>query len=387
MKYLILLGDGMADWPIEKLGGKTPLEYADTPNMDIIAGGIKGLVKTVPETLNPGSDVANLSVLGYDPLKYYTGRAPLEAASNSIEMDENDVAYRCNFVYIKDGIMSDFAAGHIDSEKASKLIDLLNENIDEEDVKFYPGVSYRNLMIWKNGLTDSTTPPHDISDKEVEHYLPQGEAKDKLLKIMSKANEILKNNDIYDKANNIWLWGEGKRPSLPLFKEKFNKTGCMISAVDLMVGIGKLAGMYIPKIEGLTGFTDTNYDGKIKAAFDFFEDGGDFAYVHLEATDETGHMGDLEEKIRAIELFDKKIVGAALNFAKDFDDNFKIAVLPDHPTPIKIKTHTSEPVPFALFNTKNKISIDSYNEKSCKNSVFIENGYEFINRMLFSNKY
>ncbi len=384
MKYVILLGDGMADWPIEELGGKTPLEYAKTPNMDIVASGVKGMIKTVPESLNPGSDVANLSVLGYDPLVYYTGRAPLEAISKSIEMDNSDVAYRCNFVNIENGIMEDFAAGHISTEKSQNLIKLLNENIPYKDIEFYAGVSYRNLMIWRNGLTDHTTPPHDISDKEVFDYLPKGEAGEKLLSIMNQAQSVLSGNDIQKEANSIWLWGEGRKPSMPLFKDKFNKQGCMISAVDLMVGMGKLAGLYIPSVEGMTGFLDTNYYGKIGAAFDFFRNGGDFAYVHVEATDETGHMGDLEKKIEAIELFDEKIVGECLKMTDDMEDTFRIAVLPDHPTPIKIKTHTREPVPFAVLDTSQKgVRKDLYSENSCKGGMFIEKGYEFIEKVLF----
>ncbi len=385
MKYLILLGDGMADWPIEALDNKTPLEYAETPNMDKVAGYLVGTIKTVPDGLAPGSDVANLSVLGYDPKLYYTGRAPLEAASKSIAMEDSDVAYRCNFVNIENGIMKDFAAGHIPTDRAERLIDILNSQMDYDDIEFFPGVSYRNLMIWRNGLTDNTTPPHDISDKAVGDYLPNGEAKERLLEIMDKASSILKGNNIHKDANSIWLWGEGKKPSMPLFSDVFEKKGIMISAVDLMVGIGRLTSLVIPKIDGLTGFIDTNYAGKIDSAFDFFNSGGDFAYVHVEATDESGHMGELETKIKAIELFDEKIVGEALRMVKDINDEFRIAVLPDHPTPIKIKTHTSEPVPFALMDTSRYNNRDSgfYNENYCKRGLFMENGYRFIGDILF----
>ncbi len=385
MKYLILLGDGMADWPIKQLDGKTPLEYADTPNMDRIAGGIVGMVKTVPDGYPPGSDVANLSVLGYDPKKYYTGRAPLEAASKGVPMNDSDVAYRCNFVNIENGIMKDFAAGHISTDKAHKLIELLNEKLNFEGIEFFGGVSYRNLMIWRNGLTDDTTPPHDISDKQIDEHLPKGNAKDTLNAIMNEAKKILQNNDIHKEANAIWLWGEGKKPSMPLFYDMFQKNGCMISAVDLMVGIGRLTGLEIPNVEGMTGFIDTNYEGKINAAFDFFKHGGDFAYVHVEATDEAGHMGELDTKIKAIELFDKKIVGEALRMADEIEGGLRIAVLPDHPTPIEIKTHTSEPVPFAMFDTGQVIDkIGQYTENYCKQSgVFIENGYSLIKDVLF----
>ncbi len=383
MKYLILLGDGMADWPIKELDGKTPLEYANTPNMDLIAGGLKGMVKTVPDGMHPGSDVANMSVLGYNPKAYYTGRAPLEAVSQDIKLDKNDVAYRCNFVTIDNGIMKDFSANHIPTEKARKLIDLLNKHLRFEGIEFYPGVSYRNLMIWRDGKTDKTTPPHDISDKPIEPHLPKGETKSILLEIMDAANEILKDNTIWQQANSIWLWGEGKAPSMPLFKERFNKTGCMISAVDLMVGLGKLTGLYIPEIDGLTGFLDTNFEGKIEAAFEFLKNGGDFVYLHVEATDETGHMGDVNKKIEAIELFDKKIVGEAIKMAEVLDDELKIAVLPDHPTPIRIKTHTAEPVPFAVWSSKNEKKSDKYSENTCKKGVFVDKGHLFIEKLLF----
>lgn len=385
MKYLILLGDGMADWPIDELNGKTPLEYAETPNMDKIAGGVVGMVKTVPEGFAPGSDVANLSVLGYNPQKYYTGRAPLEAASKSVPMGKDDVAYRCNFVNIENGIMKDFAAGHISSEKSEKLIELLNNSLNIESVEFFPGVSYRNLMIWRDGFTDNTTPPHDISDKPIERHLPKGEHKEFLLDVMQKASEILKDNNIHKYANAVWLWGEGKKPSMPLFFDMFEKKGCMISAVDLMVGIGKLTGLYIHEIEGMTGFIDTNYNGKINAAFDYFENGGDFAYVHVEATDEAGHMGELETKIKAIELFDEKIVGEALKLSGDLNDDIRIAVLPDHPTPIKIKTHSSEPVPFAVWDSKDADSYEGgfYNENYCRDKEFVSEGHMFIKRVLF----
>ncbi len=383
MKYIILLGDGMADWSIDELGGKTPLEYASTPNMDIIAGGTKGMVKTVPDGMHPGSDVANMSVLGYNPKKYYTGRAPLEAVSQNIELKPEDVAYRCNFVNIEDGIMKDFSAGHIPTEKARELIKILNENLDFEGIEFYPGVSYRNLMIWRDGKTDNTTPPHDISDKQIEPYLPKGGASQLLKEIMNRARKLLKDNTIWKDANAIWLWGEGKAPSMPSFKEKFNKMGCMISAVDLMVGLGKLGGLHIPKIEGLTGFLDTNFSGKVDAAYGFLKDGGDFVYLHVEATDETGHMGDVNKKIEAIELFDKKVVGEVIKFSEELPDKLKIAVLPDHPTPIKIKTHTAEPVPFAVWTSKTEKKSDKYSESSCKKGVFVDEGYMFISKILF----
>jgi 2,3-bisphosphoglycerate-independent phosphoglycerate mutase len=372
MKYLILLGDGMADYKIKELGNKTPLEYANTPNMDRLASGTVGLFKTVPDGMPPGSDVANLSAIGYNPKEIYTGRAPIEALAKDIMLEEDDVAYRCNFVTIENDIMKDFSASHIDSNDAKKLIDLLNEQLKLDNIKFFAGVSYRNLMIWKNGKTDSTTPPHDITDKNIQAYLPKGQAKDELIKIMQMAKEILKNPINTTKANAIWLWGEGKAPKAPSYKEVYGIEGSVISAVDLMKGIGKMLGLSTPYIEGATGFIDTNYEGKINAAYDALKSMG-FAYVHIEAPDEAGHMGDLDLKIKAIELFDKKIVGPALDMTDEFE--LKIACLPDHPTPISLKTHTNDPVPFAVW-TGEKGS-KKYCELMGKDSLFVENGQEF----------
>ncbi len=386
MKYMILLGDGMADEPIKELKGKTPLEYAHTPNMDICAGHMKGMLKTVPDSLPPGSDVANLSILGYDVEKYYTGRAPLEAAAKGIKLRERDVAYRCNFVTIKNGAMADFSANHINSNKAHLLIDMLNREMEIPNVRFYPGVSYRNIMIWENGETDSTTPPHDISDRPVKHYLPSGTSGAFLINIMNKASKILEGNSIYPQANSIWLWGEGKKPNLPAFSDLWGKDGCIVSAVDLMLGIGTLIGFHILKVPGVTGFIDTNYKGKIEAATSFLSSGGDFAYVHVEAPDEASHMGDVEKKIEAIELFDKEVVSRAIEFAHQYPDRIRIAVLPDHPTPISIKTHTRNPVPFAIFDSSLDIKPSTYSEISCSKGIFIAKGYKFIKEILFSEE-
>jgi 2,3-bisphosphoglycerate-independent phosphoglycerate mutase len=340
--------------------------------MDRLASGTVGLFKTVPDGMPPGSDVANLSAIGYNPKEIYTGRAPIEALAKDIILEEDDVAYRCNFVTIENDIMKDFSASHIDSNDAKKLIDLLNEQLKLDNIKFFAGVSYRNLMIWKNGKTDSTTPPHDITDKNIQAYLPKGQAKDELIKIMQMAKEILKNPINTTKANAIWLWGEGKAPKAPSYKEVYGIEGSVISAVDLMKGIGKMLGLSTPYIEGATGFIDTNYEGKINAAYDALKSMG-FAYVHIEAPDEAGHMGDLDLKIKAIELFDKKIVGPALDMADEFE--LKIACLPDHPTPISLKTHTNDPVPFAVW-TGEKGS-KKYCELMGKDSLFVENGQEF----------
>ncbi|AHF96563.1 phosphoglycerate mutase [Desulfurella acetivorans A63] len=372
MKYLILLGDGMADYKIKELDNKTPLEYANTPYMDKLASGTVGLLKTVPDGLPPGSDVANLSAIGYNPKQIYTGRAPIEALAKNIALGPDDVAYRCNFVTIENDIMKDFSASHISSDDAKKLIDLLNEQLKLDNIKFFAGVSYRNLMVWKNGKTDSTTPPHDITDKNINDYLPKGEARNELIKIMQMAKEILKNPINNTSANAIWLWGEGKAPKAPSYREIYGIDGAVISAVDLMKGIGKLLKLETPYVEGATGFIDTNYDGKMKAAYNALKELG-FAYVHIEAPDEAGHMGDLELKIKAIELFDKNIAAPAIEFAKEFD--LKIACLPDHPTPISLKTHTSDPVPFAIWHGQS--GSKKYCEDLGKIGIFLENGTEF----------
>lgn len=378
MKYLILLGDGMADYKIKELGNKTPLEYANTPNMDRLASGTIGLFKTVPDGMPPGSDVANLSAIGFNPKSIYTGRAPIEALAKDIVLGQNDVAYRCNLVTIENDLMADFSASHIDSTDAKKLIDLLNRKLGLDDIEFFAGVSYRNLMIWKNGQTDNTIPPHDITDQNIKNYLPKGGASKMLLKIMEQAKEILKDPINNTKANAIWLWGEGKAPKAPSYKSVYGIEGAVISAVDLMKGIGKMLGLKTPNIEGATGFIDTNYAGKMQAAYKALKEQG-FAYVHIEAPDEAGHMGDLDLKIKAIELFDKNIVRAALDMALEFE--LKIACLPDHPTPISLKTHTSDPVPFAIWHGQS--GSKKYYEDMGRDKLFVENGLEF-GKLLFN---
>lgn len=382
MKYFILLCDGAADEPLKELGEKTPLEYAHTENMDRIAGGFTGMVRNVPQGMEPASDIANMSILGYDPKKYYTGRAPLELAARNIPLKENDAAYRCNFVTIENGVMKDYSAGHLSTEESEKLVAVLNENTDSGWC-FFPGVSYRNSLIWEGGDVVSTTPPHDISDKHILPFLPKGE----LLMVMEKVHPLLRNHPVnlrrrkkeLNEANYIWLWGGGKKPSFPPFKEKFKKTGAMVSAVDLMRGIARLIGFKVMDVEGATGFIDTNYKGKVEAAFKALED-VDLVYIHVEAPDEAGHMGDVELKIRAIELFDKEVVERVLDFSQDKE--VRILLLPDHPTPIALKTHTINPVPFAIWDSrKDKGKRGLFNEKSGK--TMVEEGYRLLPDFLF----
>jgi len=370
MKYFILLCDGAADEPLKELGGKTPLEYAHTENMDRIAGGFTGKVRNVPEGMEPASDIANMSILGYDPKKYYTGRAPLELAARNIPLKENDVAYRCNFVTIENEVMKDYSAGHLSTEESEKLIAVLNNSTDP-GWQFFSGVGYRNLLIWENGEVIPTTPPHNISGKHILPFLPKG----KLLMVMKKMHPILENHPVnlrrrekgLNEANYIWLWGGGKKPSIPSFREKFKKTGAMISAVDLMKGIARLIGFKVIDVKGATAFIDTNYKGKVEAAFKALEE-VDLSFIHVEAPDEAGHLGDVELKIRAIELFDKEVVKRVLDFSQDRE--VKILLLPDHPTPITLRTHTADPVPFAIWDSrKDKNKKGLFNEKSGKRAV------------------
>ncbi|HBA27684.1 MAG TPA: cofactor-independent phosphoglycerate mutase, partial [Nitrospinae bacterium] len=333
MKYIILLGDGMPDYPIDELGGKTPLEYAKTPNMDFIAkNGTVGCVKTIPDGFPPGSDVSNLSILGYDPAKYYTGRAPLEAASIGVKLSPTDIAFRCNLVTLKptdsELIMDDFSAGHISTEEAKELISAIDKKLGTEEIKFYPGVSYRHLMVWKNGSSDlKLTPPHDISSKNIKSYIPQGDRANILTELMNSSQMVLSNHKINkdrknngkNPANSIWLWGHGKAPTMPTLKERFNLTGSIIAAVDLMKGIGIYAGLTPIDVPGATGYIDTNYEGKADYALNELKE-KDFVYLHVEAPDEAAHSGSLKNKIKAIEDFDKRVVGRILEGIKKFKE-------------------------------------------------------------------
>lgn len=378
MKYVILIGDGMADTAIAELGNKTPLEFASTPNLDSIAGSGKlGLFKTVPEGYSPGSDVANLSVLGYDPKLYYTGRAPLEAASIGVKLSPTDIAFRCNLVTLapKDGgiIMDDYSSGHITTEDATGIILDLDKELSKEGVRFYPGTSYRHLMVWSNGAKAiKATPPHDISDKRIENYLPKGEGAEKLLRLMELSQGIMKDHPVNKKriaagkkpATSIWLWGQGSAPAMPTMKQRFGVEGAIISAVDLMKGIGIYAGLEVLKVPGATGYIDTNYKGKADFALAALEK-KDFVCVHVEAPDEAGHNGNLKDKLRAIEDFDKLIIGPILEGLKKHGE-FRVLALPDHPTPIAIKTHTPDPIPFAMCTNAPLGKASKFSEKGAE---------------------
>lgn len=398
MKYIVMLGDGMADYPVEALGGKTPLEVAKKPNIDRLArGGRLGMVKTVPDGLKPGSDVANLSAMGYDPLKCYTGRSPLEAVSIGIQMDDTDVAFRCNLVTLSDDAeyaektMVDYSSGEITTAEAAELIRAVDEAFRTDEILFYPGISYRHCMIWHQGPVGlNLTPPHDISDRKITEYLPQNPV---ILDLMKRSYEILKDHPInqdriargLNPANSIWLWGEGTRPGVTGFEAAYGVKASVISAVDLIKGIGLCAGMKVIEVEGATGNIDTNFKGKGEAALKTLLDGQDLVYIHVEAPDECGHHGDLEGKIQAIERIDQDIVGPLLKGLEEAGEDYSILVMPDHPTPISIKTHISDPIPYLLYCSTDVTDsrIDTYTEKTGKSTgVYVEPGYLLMQQLL-----
>lgn len=408
MKYIILLGDGMGDHPIKELGGKTPLAAAKIPNMNYLAqNGELGLVKTAPDGFKPGSDVTQMVILGYDPRKYYTGRSPLEAASLGIQLGKDDVAFRCNLVTLKHPttgydiktinsrvVMADYSAGHITSEEAKDLIYELNTNLETEEIQFYPGVSYRHLMVWINGKTQlKLTAPHDISDKPVMEYLPSGDGAKILKELMQVALELLRQHPVNEDrlaqgkapANSIWLWGHGKAPALPKFSDRYRVNGAMISAVDLLKGLGKYAGFEILNVPGATGYLDTNYQGKAEYALNALEK-KDLVYLHVEAPDEASHIGDLAAKIKALEDFDRLTIGTLLKGLDKFRE-YRILLLPDHYNPVAKKTHTSEPVPYAIYEkskaSKIKKSGKGYNEAAAQSTgIYYEDGTQLIERFM-----
>ena len=401
MKYIVVLGDGMADYGVEEFGGKTILDVANKPNMDYMAAhGELGLVKTVADGMKPGSDVANLSVMGYDTIKSYSGRSPLEAASIGVTLKDADVTFRTNLVTLsdeenyEDKTMLDYSAGEISTEEARELIEAVNAELHTDKQNFFAGISYRHLLVWDNGSTNvSLTPPHDISGKKITEYLPKGDGADELLEMMKKSVDILKNHPVNQKriaegkkpATSIWPWGEGTKPALEDFYHKFGKKASVISAVDLIKGIAILAGMKSIDVEGANGNHDTNYKGKADAAFDTLtKDGADFVYIHLEGPDECGHRGEADNKKYAVEMIDEKVIGYLKDKLEKAGIEYKMMILPDHPTPIKLKTHVSDPVPYIIYNSaKNGGEGKTYTEKSAKETgIYIDKGYELMERFL-----
>ncbi len=400
MKYVVLLCDGMADYPVPELDNQTPMKKANKPNMDKLAETAEvGLCKTVADGLKPGSDVANLSVLGYDPKIYYSGRSPLEAGSIGIDMKETDVSFRCNLVTLTDEesyadkTIVDYCAGDISTEEAKILIDYLAQHFNSEEFALYAGVSYRHCLIWNNGTLDvgTLTPPHDITGNPIKEYLPNHPNSKKLLDMMEKSYELLKNHPLNLErvargerpANSMWFWGEGVRKPLASFYEKYGLKGTMISAVDLLKGIGKFSGMTVANVEGATGYLDTNFEGKAQAAIDALASGQDFVYIHVEAPDECGHRYEIQNKVKAIELIDEKILAPLLDALEAYDD-YKILIMPDHATPLCLKTHTNDPIPYMIYHKNQPVEgVECLCEEDAKaTGNYIEVGHTVMDRFV-----
>jgi len=404
IKYVVILGDGMPDYPLPELGGKTPLQYAQTPQMDsLVQRGETGMVVTVPDQMPAGSDVANLSVFGYDPLRYYTGRSPIEAVAMGIQLDGTDVAFRCNLVTLSDDTpfakkkMLDYSADEISTPEAVQLIQEISNQLGSAAHGFYPGISYRHAMIWRNSLEElncDLTPPHDIFNQEIGAYLPSGRSGRVILDLMIRSSAILPGHPVnrarlekgLKPANSIWLWGQGKRPYLDKFMDKYGLNGSVISAVDLIKGLGICAGLTAETVPGATGNITTDFSGKARRALDVLHGGKDFVYVHVEAPDEAGHRGELETKIRAIEEIDEKVVKEIIAGLQDFPD-FKVMVLSDHPTPLSLRTHTREAVPFVICHKGADLSNPGgeFSEPFAAGGLFFEKGYELMD--YFIQKY
>ena len=398
MKYIVVLGDGMADEPISQLDQKTPLEYAVTPTMDLLAKKSEvGLVHTIPEGMNPGSDTANLAVMGYNPRKYYTGRSPLEALSIGVDMKDTDIALRCNIVTVSDDDLPyeektiiDHSSSEISTEDAAVLLEAVRKELETDLYKYYLGTSYRHLTIWDKGQVVDLTPPHDILGKTIGEYLPAQEA---LREMQKKSYDILNNHPLNverakngkNKANSIWFWGAGTKPILTSFKEKTGKNGAMISAVDLLKGIAVGAEMKNIHVEGADATLHTNYEGKAMAAVDVLtKEGYDFVYVHVEAPDEMGHQGSVERKVQAIQYLDEKVIKVIYEEMKKSGEDFKMLITPDHPTPISIRTHSSDPVPYMIYDSTKELDKSwNYTEKDAKESgQYIEEGYTLMEHFI-----
>ena len=397
MKYLIVLGDGMADEPIAELGGKTPLEYADTPNLDCLSKKSEiGMVHTIPDGMKPGSDTANLSVLGYNPKLYYSGRSPLEALSIGVPMKDTDIALRCNIVTLSEEAcpfaeqtIIDHSSSEISTEDCAVLLKAVAEELADEEFQFYVGTSYRHCLIWNHGRVLEFTQPHDVLGQVIGQYLPTEE---KFRRMMERSYEILKNHPInaerkkqgLNPANCCWFWGAGTKPALSSFEEKTGKKGMMVSAVDLLKGIAVGAGMGVACVEGANGGLHTNYDGKVDAAVRaLVDDGYDFAYIHVEAPDEMGHQGSVEKKVQAIHYLDTRVIGPAMEKLAAAGVDYRLLVLPDHPTPIRVRTHTSDSVPYLLYDcTEEKKESHSYNEREGRASgILVAEGHRLIDRL------
>lgn len=394
MKYVFFVPDGAADFPLDELGGKTPLEAANTPNFDFIAReGRGGLVQTIPEGMGSGSDIATLSLMGYDPREYYTGRGPLEAAYRGIRLRPGEFAYRCNLVTEQDGLLKDYSAGHITSEEATVLIETLDRELGNNFIRFYPGVSYRHLLILTEGGSDATVchPPHDVLDQPVIDVMPSGEGSYLLNDLIERSRKVLDSHSINisrrmtgkNAANLIWPWGQGGAPRLTTFKERFGLSGAVISAVDVIKGIGFYMGLNILEVPGATGYFDTDYEAKASFALEALKE-NDFVFIHVEAPDEAGHEGLVDEKVKALENFDRRLAGPVLEGLKAFGD-YRVIVSPDHETPLAERTHTSGPVPFALYGSGEEADgMTAFNERNARDygSLRIDKGSDLIHLLL-----
>ena len=404
MKYIVILGDGMADYPVEELEGKTPLSAAKKPNMDYIASkGVMGLVKTIPDGMNPGSDTANISVMGYDPELYYTGRSPLEAVSMGIELAPSDVAYRCNTVTMtetdifEDAVMLDHSCDEIPTSESKLIIEEFNEIFKTDTLNIYPGVSYRHCLVLKDseGGAD-TTPPHDILERGIREHLPKGQNSGLLISMTKKSWEVLKNHPAnaarkergLNKVSALWFWGEGRKPRLSSFYDRFKLSGSVVSAVDLIKGIGICLGLHSLDVEGATGNIHTNFTGKANAAIQELLSGKDFVYIHIEAPDECGHRHEIENKVKSIELIDQKILAPIMKAMAEAGEDYSILLVPDHATPLSLRTHTLDPVPFVIYrsNDEQQNSETSYCEEKAKGTgIFIAKGYTMMEKLIFNS--
>ncbi len=416
MKFIVVLGDGMADYPVESLNNRTPLQVAEKPCMDYLAArGITGTAKMIPDGMPPGSDTANMAVLGYDPRKYYSGRSPFEAAGMAVPMEDNHISFRCNLVTLSEDerenerkderedikyeekTMLDHSADEITTTEAATLIDVIKKEFATEEMSFFCGMSYRHLMLWRDApLSWKLTPPHDILEKKISAYLPVGDGSTVLLQIMKKSYELLKDHPVNREriarglkpANSVWLWGEGKKPQLPLFTEKYGLKGALISAVDLLRGMAFFSGMRFIEVPGATGNINTNFLGKAEAAVAALQDGADFIFIHIEAPDECGHQNDAVNKIKAIEYIDSKVIHPIMAKMEEIGSQYRMMVLPDHYTPLKLRTHTSDPVPFIIYqnNMHRENKVKKYDEESvgAAGKHFTE-GYKLMDYFLQEN--
>ncbi|MDO5688931.1 MAG: cofactor-independent phosphoglycerate mutase [Tissierellia bacterium] len=408
MKYIVFLGDGMADYKVPELGDKTPLEKANKPNIDRLASkGEVGLVQTVPDGVPPGSDTANLSVMGYDPKEYYTGRSPLEAVSMGLELKPDDMTFRVNLVTLSDEepfenkIMLDYSSDEISTEEAAQLINAVNGHFRTEDLEFFPGISYRHCMVWHGAEkamdgSFALVPPHDILERRIAEYLPKGGKSEILLNMMRKSADFLNEEPInrtriekgLNPANTLWIWGEGRVPQLSSFEEKYGIKGAVVSAVDLIKGIGICAGLKSYDVEGATGTIDTNFPGKAEAAIQALQSGADFVYLHMEAPDECGHRYEIDSKVKSIEMIDELVIGPVIDALEEMKsstgEEYSVMVLPDHPTPLSLRTHTSDPVPYLIYRSDaEEHMVDGYDEIQAQNTgILITEGHRLMDRFL-----